>query len=365
MIHKLQSISTWMKQEQIDFCFLTNPDSVFYVSGFLSNPHERLLGVALFQDADPFLVCPAMEKEDATQAGFPYDIIGYSDIENPWEKIQLLVQQRNRKVERIAIEKEHLNVERYEILSSLFPHAHFVSAEDKLRKLRMVKDDKELSTLREACALADYAIEVGVSELAVGKSELEILAAIEFALKKKGVSHMSFDTMVLTGKNGASPHGTPGLTKIQSGDLVLFDLGVVVDGYCSDITRTVAFGEITEEQNRIYQTVLQAQLAAVAATKAGVTSAMVDLAARDLIREAGYGDYFPHRLGHGLGISVHEYPSITETNQLVLEAGMVFTIEPGVYVPGVAGVRIEDDVLVTKEGVEVLTKYPKELLYIK
>ena len=201
-------------------------------------------------------------------------------------------------------------------------------------------------------------------EIKEGKTELEIVAAIEYELKKKGITDMSFATMVLTGANGASPHGTPGQTKIQKGDFVLFDLGVIVDGYCSDITRTVAYGEMNDKQKEIYDTVLKAQLAAIDASFPEVTCATVDLTARKIISDAGYGEYFPHRLGHGLGIGVHEYPSLTETNELQLEAGMVYTIEPGIYVPNVAGVRIEDDILVTKNGVEILTKFPKELQYI-
>lgn len=362
---RIHKISQWMKESNIQMCFLTSTESVFYLSNFYSDPHERLLGVAIFQDAEPFLICPSMEKEDARKSGWQYEIIGYSDIENPWEFLQKAASKRVEKVINLGIEKEHLNVERYEELSTIFTGAAFVSAEEKLRKLRMVKDEKELATIREACALADYAIEVGCSEIKEGKTELDVLAAIEFALKKKGVTAMSFSTMVLTGANGASPHGNPGLTKIQKGDLVLFDLGVIVDGYCSDITRTVAFGDISDKQKEIYDTVLNANLAAIAASKPGVRCSEVDLTARNIIGKAGYGEYFPHRLGHGLGISVHEYPSLTETNDLLLEKGMVYTIEPGIYVPGVAGVRIEDDVVVTDHGLEVLTKFPKELQIIK
>lgn len=362
---RVQKISQWMKEADVQVSFLTSTENVFYLSNFYSDPHERLLGVAVFQEEEPFLICPAMEKEDARKSGWPYEIIGYSDIENPWEFVQNAVSKRVGKISRIAVEKEHLNVERYEELSHLFPSASFVSAEEKLRQLRMIKDEKELSIIREACALADYAIEVGCSEIKEGKTELDVLAAIEYALKKKGVAAMSFSTMVLTGANGASPHGNPGLTKIQKGDFVLFDLGVVVDGYCSDITRTVAYGDINDKQKEIYDTVLRAQLAAVSAAKPGMPCSEVDLSARNIITEAGFGEYFPHRLGHGLGISVHEYPSLTETNGLLLEKGMVFTIEPGIYVPEVAGVRIEDDVVVTDSGLEVLTKFPKELQIIK
>ncbi|MFT8322417.1 MAG: Xaa-Pro peptidase family protein [Bacillus sp. (in: firmicutes)] len=359
---QFDQIGNWMVEQEIDFTFLTSTDNIFYFSGFYSDPHERLLALILFPQDEPILICPAMEKADAKNAGWNYDIIGYSDIENPWEAIQKKLTAKGKIVKKVAVEKDHMNVNRYESLRSIFPSLElFAPAEEKINQLRMVKTEKELSILREACKWADYAIEVGCSEIAEGKTEMQILAAIEYELKKKGIAKMSFSTMVLTGKNGASPHGNPGDTAIQKGDLVLFDLGVVVDGYCSDITRTVAFGEINEQQKHIYDTVLQAQLAAIEASKPGTTCLTIDLAARNTIRNAGYGEYFPHRLGHGLGISVHEFPSLTETNSLVLQEGMVFTIEPGIYVPNIAGVRIEDDVYVTKDGVEILTKFPKEL----
>jgi Xaa-Pro dipeptidase len=364
MNQRLKKLQAWMKENDVQVSFMTSSENVFYLSGFYSDPHERLLALAVFQEEEPFLVCPAMEKYTAKSSGWDDEIIGYSDIDDPWELIFQGINKRMKKVETVAIEKEHMNVERYEELLKIFPNSRIVSAEEKLRKIRMIKDRDELKIIEEACALADYAVEVGVSEIKTGKTELEILSAIEFALKKKGVTEMSFATMVLTGANAASPHGTPGLTKIKKGDFVLFDLGVVVDRYCSDITRTVAYGDINEKQKEIYDTVLKAQLAAISASKPGITASTVDLSARNIISKAGYGEYFPHRLGHGLGISVHEYPSMTETNTLVLEEGMVYTIEPGIYVPEVAGVRIEDDVYVTADGVKVLTKFPKELQII-
>ena len=365
MEKQLKELSKWMTEENIDFTFLTSTDNVFYFSSFYSDPHERLLALLLFKNEEPILVCPSMEKNDAKNAGWKFDIIGYSDIDNPWEMIQQKVSAKLSSIKKIALEKEHLNVNRWEAIHTAFPSIEsVVSAEEKVNQLRMVKTEKEVAIIKEACKWADYAIEVGCSELAEGKTEMQVLAAIEYELKKKGIAQMSFSTMVLTGKNGASPHGTPGDTKIQKGDLVLFDLGVVVDGYCSDITRTVAFGDINEEQKKIYDTVLKAQLAAIDASKPGTACSVIDLAARNIISEAGYGDFFPHRLGHGLGISVHEFPSLTETNPLVLQEGMVYTIEPGIYVPNIAGVRIEDDVYITKDGAEILTKFPKELQII-
>ncbi|PLR79503.1 peptidase M24 family protein [Bacillus canaveralius] len=365
MNRRLQKLSEWMKENEVHVSLLSSPENVFYLSGFNCEPHERVLALAVFRDEEPFLVCPAMEIEDAKRSGWSGEIIGYSDIDRPWEMIKNAIGARGLAVGKAAVEKEHMNVERFEILSQLFPEVNFISAEEKMRVLRMIKDEKELSKIRKACELADFAIETGVQEIKEGKTELEIVAAVEYALKIKGVTEMSFATTVLTGANAASPHGTPGMAKVQKGDFVLFDLGVVVDGYCSDITRTVAFGEISEKQREIYETVLRAQLAAVAASKPGATAAEIDLTARTIIAEAGYGQFFPHRLGHGLGISVHEYPSLTETNPLLLEQGMVFTIEPGIYVPGVAGVRIEDNLVITADGAEILTTFPKELQIVK
>ncbi|MBM7653146.1 M24 family metallopeptidase [Neobacillus cucumis] len=365
MNQRLIKLQTWMKENEIEVSFLTSSENVFYLSGYFTDPHERLLALVVFQEKEPFLVCPAMEVPDAKRSSWEHEIIGYSDIDNPWELIFKSIQNRNHPILKVAIEKEHMNVERYEQLLGLFPKASFISAEEKLRMLRMIKDAKELKIIEEACALADYAVEFGANEIKEGKTELDILNALEYAIKQKGVTEMSFSTMVLTGTNAASPHGTPGQTKIQKGDLVLFDLGVVVDRYCSDITRTVAFGDINDKQKEIYDTVLKAQLAAIEASKPGVRAAEVDLTARRIISDAGYGEFFPHRLGHGLGISVHEYPSLTETNGLIIEEGMVYTIEPGIYVPNVAGVRIEDDVFITADGAAILTKFPKELQIIK
>ncbi|MDX1770042.1 MAG: Xaa-Pro peptidase family protein [Planococcaceae bacterium] len=361
---KINQISTYLKKHNIDAAFITTPDNVFYVSGFRSNPHERLLGVLVFQDAEPLMILPQMEVPDAKNAGWNFDVVGHQDTDQPWQLLKQAIENKKITPSQIAIEKSHMTVERLEAIQELYPDVTFTRLDDQLNSMRVVKDANELAILREAAAYADYAIEVGVSEIAEGKTELEILTAIELALKKKGISHMSFDTMVLSGPKTASPHGKPGDRKIQKGDLVLFDLGVIYKGYCSDITRTVAFGEPSTKQKEVYETVRKAEQAAVDAVKPGVKAMELDKIARDIITEAGYGEFFTHRLGHGLGISVHEFPSVTGNNEMELIEGMVFTIEPGIYDPSITGVRIEDDVVVTKDGVEVLTKYPKELVIV-
>lgn len=364
MQKRIKAFQNWLIEENIDTAILTSSENVFYFSKFFSDPHERLLAIVLFQNEEPFLVCPQMEVETARAAGFEQTIIGYQDTENPWEKVNAEIQKRVSTVNKIAVEKTHMNVERYEVVLKSYPSAQFISAEEKLNQLRTIKDEDEIEKIRKACELADYAIEVGVHAIKESISELEIVAAIEYEMKKKGVQKMSFDTTVLAGAKAASPHGVPGAAKVKKGDFVLFDLGVIYEGYCSDITRTVAFGDVSEESRKVYETVLQAQLKAVEASRPGITCAELDQTARNIISDAGYGEYFTHRLGHGLGISIHEYPSVTETNQLVLQPGMVYTIEPGIYIPNKVGVRIEDDILITKDGAEVLTKYPKELQVI-
>ncbi|WP_042474646.1 M24 family metallopeptidase [Bacillus ndiopicus] len=360
---KIQQLQNYLQQHNIDAAFITTPDNVFYFSNFKSNPHERLLGVVVFKDAAPFLICPQMEVPDAKAAGWAYDVIGHLDTENAWDVLAKKIAKSGTTITKFAIEKSHLTVERLEALTSFYPTASFERLDDQINAMRVIKDEAELVKMREAAKLADYAVEVGCKEIAEGKTEMEILNAIESAIKAKGYS-MSFDTMVLAGEKSASPHGTPGDRKIKRGDMILFDLGVIYEGYCSDITRTVAFGEVSDAQKEIYNTVREANEQAIAAVKPGVRACDLDKISRDVITEAGFGEYFTHRLGHGLGISVHEYPSVTGANTLALQAGMVFTIEPGVYKSDVTGVRIEDDVVVTEDGVEVLTKFTKELVIL-
>ena len=361
---QVEKIQQYLQSNNIDAAFITTPDNVFYFTGFRSNPHERLLGVLIFKDTAPFIICPKMEVPDAIASGWSEDVVGHADTDNAWD---ILVQTINDKVTGIsslAIEKSHMTVERLEAIQERISSIQISRIDEKINDLRVIKTEDELVNLRKAAELADFAIEVGCKEISEGKTELEILNAIELAVKEKGAAQMSFDTMVLSGLKTASPHGNPGERKIQKGDLILFDLGVVYNGYCSDITRTVAFGEPSAEQREIYETVRKAEEAAVNAVKPGVKAMELDKIARDLITEAGYGEYFTHRLGHGLGISVHEFPSITGVNEMHLEKGMVFTIEPGIYHPEITGVRIEDDVVVTEDGVEVLTKFTKELIIL-
>lgn len=366
MNERLTKFTEWLTEQNQDFAFLHSPSNVFYLTNFHCEPHERLLGLFVVPNHEPFLVCPGMEESQARDAGWQYDIIGYSDSEEPFDFIHEALKARGiQNPKSASIEKSTLAYERVEKLQNHFSELGFHSAELGLNELRLIKDEKEIEILREAASLADFGVQTGVEALQEGITEMEVLATIEFELKKKGIREMSFSTMVLFGEKSGQPHGNPGQRKLKTGDLVLFDLGVVLNGYCSDITRTVAFGNINEKQKEIYETVLRAQNESLSISKPGTRLGDIDLAARNVISEAGYGDFFPHRIGHGIGIEVHEYPSMSEKNDSLLQKGMTYTIEPGIYLPEVGGVRIEDDVLVTDNGYETLTKYPKELQIIR
>lgn len=350
-----------MESDQIDAVFLTSKSNLFYYTNIYAEAHERLLGLYVDTSGKVILISPALEKEDVENAGFTETVVYYADHEEPWAVFSDKIGDSNT-VNRLAIEKEVLNVARFDRLKQLFQKAQIVDGQQMLNQLRLIKDDHEYRLLKEAASYADFAIETAIKHIREGKTELDLIAEIEYAVKKEGIREMSFSTTVLAGEKSAAPHGNPDLTKIQKGDLVLMDLGVVHQGYCSDITRTVALGPATEQQKEIYQIVLDAELKALEASVVGAPLGEIDQAARQVIEKAGYGDYFMHRIGHGLGIDVHEFPSLASNNPSPLQQGMCYTIEPGIYLPGVGGVRIEDDVFITSEGAETLTNFTKEFM---
>lgn len=361
MNSKWSGLEQNMKQSGIDTLLITDPKHVYYLTGFLSDPHERFLGAVLQSGNEPFMLVPALDEEAARAASDITDIITHQDTDNPY---QILATKLKGKIGTIGLEKDNLSMTRYESVQEALSFSASFDVGPWLRELRMHKSAEEVGKLRHAISLIEQVLQEALKQVKEGVSENELVAEVEYQIRKLGADGPSFDSMVLFGENAALPHGIPGKRLLQRGDLVMFDIGVYADGYASDITRTFAYGEITEEQTRIYNTVLAANEAAIAQIRPGISFGSIDKAARDLITEAGYGEYFLHRLGHGLGIDVHEFPSVHGMNDLLMSAGNVFTVEPGIYVPRVAGVRIEDDVLVTESGVEVLTTFPKQLTFI-
>lgn len=355
----LTSLAQGMAGEGLDALLVTDPKHVYYLTGFASNPHERFLGLLLIRGEEPVLIVPALDAEAAHAASSVKTILTHSDTDNPYELLKSCF--NGKTPGTLGIEKDHFSVSRYEQLTESVSAAHYSDLGPLLRAMRAKKTPDEVNRMKHAAELVEEVLRRGLSHVKSGVSEIELVAELEYLMKKVGASGPSFDTMVLTGSNTALPHGVPGNRIIQPGDFLMFDLGVYAAGYASDITRTFAVEETGSKLTEIYNTVLAANEAGIAASRAGATFGSVDRAARDVIEAAGYGEYFMHRVGHGLGMDTHEYPSLHGLNTDIIENGNVFTVEPGIYVPGVGGVRIEDDVFITAEGPVTLTSFPKEL----
>lgn len=352
----LSRLEADLPAQGLDAMLITDPKHIYYLTGFASNPHERFLGLVLARGEEPLLIVPALDAEAAAAASSVTHIATHTDTDNPYA----LFERYQGRLGRMGLEKDYVTVARYEQLTAALGAVNFEDVGPLLRTLRVKKTPDEVARIRHAIHLIEETLRLGLSHVRTGVTEIELVAEMEYQMKKLGADGPSFDTMVLTGPKTGLPHGTPGERKLQHGDLLMFDMGVYAAGYASDITRTFAFGDISPELKTIYNTVLAANEAAIRAVKPGVACADIDRAARQVTEDAGYGERFMHRVGHGLGIDVHEYPSLHGQNMDLLQEGTVFTIEPGIYTPA-GGVRIEDDVLVTDTGVEVLTSYPKEL----
>jgi Xaa-Pro aminopeptidase len=266
---------------------------------------------------------------------------------------------RERNVRRLGIQAEHLTISGRKKLSTELGDDLLVETEGLVGRLRMRKDDVEVAAIERAAATHQEAMRAAINRLAIGMTELEFCAALEYEMKIRGASGPSFGTMVATGPNSSIIHHVTGPARLEPGTL-LVDWGAIVGGYCSDMTRTFGVGEFPAKVRELYDIVLEAQLAAIDACAPGKICAEIDAVARRVIERAGYGEHFGHGLGHGLGLDIHEDPYFNDlATETVLEPGMVMTVEPGIYLPGVGGVRIEDDVLITDGGCRLLTSYPK------
>lgn len=353
---KLNKLKSIIKEFDIDMAYISYPKSVFYFTGFNCNPHERYYGLFLTKTKNILLV-PELEYNRAIElVDDDIKVVGYKDEEKAFDKINSLL---DDKVKKVALEYSNLTLKREEELSASFNYEIKFNIDKYIIELRKVKDDNEVIKIKKACELSEKALDIAKNNMKEGITELELKAIIDFEMKKLGVENMAFDTMVLFGENASNPHGISGDRKLKRGEFALFDLGVEFEGYASDITRTIAFGDINEKDRKIYNIVKKANMEAISKVKEGMKFKDLDKIARDIIEEEGYGEYFTHRLGHGMGIDVHEFPDVSASSEEIVKKGMVFTIEPGIYIPNGVGIRIEDDVLVTESGVEVLTKYEK------
>lgn len=274
---------------------------------------------------------------------------------------------KEENIKTIFVETSNTSINQHKYLNNLFEGIEISDdniLDTSLNKMRAVKSEKELSFIREAQSLTEQTFDYILPRISVGKTEREIMLDMEFFMRGLGASGVAFDFIVVSGKNSSLPHGVPTEKKIENGDFITMDFGAIVNGYCSDMTRTVAIGSVTDEQKLVYNTTLKAQLSAIENIKSGAICGDIDKIARDIIYNAGYKGCFGHALGHSVGIDVHESPNLSPNNSAVLEVGNVVTVEPGIYIENKFGVRIEDMVYVTENGCINLTKTPKELIIL-
>ena len=349
-MERLDKVRAWMQAEEVEVAYVTHPTSIAYLSGFHANPHERLMSLSVRADGAT-LVVPALEHQNAEQQAQGMRVLSWRDGEDPYA----LVREALAGHTRLAVEKEHLSVARAEALRDRAGVELASDVGPALRRLRLIKDAHEIAMLQRAADITDAVTEAVISRLRVGQSELEVALAIGAAISTAEATP-AFESLVQSGPNSALPHMHPGSRRIAEGDFVLLDFGATFSGYRADTTRMAVAGEPTARQLEVHRVVLAAHDAAIAAVRPGITTGGVDKAARDVIEDAGLGDRFIHRIGHGLGLEGHEDPSLDPGSSTVLEAGMVFTVEPGVYIPGWGGIRIEDDLVVEEHGARVLTK---------
>lgn len=270
-------------------------------------------------------------------------------------------------VKTIYTESDNLTVSMYESYKKFFENCEVIAlpeVEAIIGANRSVKNDYEVGEIVKAQRIAEKAFEHILSYIKPGVTDKDIALELEYFMLKNGADGLSFETIAVSGKNSSMPHGVPTLKKVEDGDFVTMDYGALVNGYHSDMTRTVAVGRVSDEQKKVYDTVLKAQLASINALKPGILGVDADKAARDVIASAGYGEYFGHGTGHGVGVEIHELPNLSPRSPATLEVGNIVTIEPGIYLPGKFGVRIEDMALITPDGKRVLTEAPKELIVL-
>ena len=338
----------------LDAMMITSEPNRLYATGFHSTA-----GMAIVTTAGNYFFTDSRYIEAASKRIDNCQIME-NTREVPMSKLASEVITRHG-IKKLGFEESYITVEEYDLWKEKLP-CDLVPAAGLLGELRAVKDQQEIDTMIAAQRIAEKALTEVLNFIRVGRTEKEIAAFLQYQMLLGGAEKMSFDPIVASGPNGSMPHAVPTDRPIQSGEFVTMDFGCVYGGYCSDMTRTVCVGKPTEEMERVYETVLKAQLAGIAAARAGVTGAEIDGAAREVIRRAGYGDYFGHSFGHSVGVEIHESPNASPGNHEPMPAGAVVSAEPGIYLPGRFGVRIEDVIVLEEGGCRDITKADKALL---
>jgi Xaa-Pro dipeptidase len=362
---RLEALTRQVLANGLDGVALVPGPNMLYLTGIHAHLSERPIVLFLPADDDPAVIIPVLEAEKARQAGIMADrIFAWGDGDGYKGAFQQACAHLELSDYLLGVEALHMRVLELELLQRYAPGLNTAHVEPLIAQLRMVKDEREVAAMVKAVTVAETAMERLIPQIAIGQTEKQIAATLTHELIQAGAEGLAFGPIVSAGPNGASPHAVPTDRPLEAGDLLVIDWGAIVENYPSDITRTFAVGEVDADLARVYDTVKAANAAAKAAARPGATGDDVDRAARSVIERAGYGDTFIHRTGHGLGLEVHEPPYMMAGNQEPLREGMVFTVEPGIYLPGRGGVRIEDNLVVTAGGHRSLTNFSRDLIRV-
>lgn len=353
-MEKTQKLRATFEKLGIDGFLVTSSYNRRYMSNFTGSA-----GVVLISNDKALFITDFRYTEQAGKQCQGYEVVQHTG--SIPEKLASLVQQLG--IKKLGFEQDHVTYSSYQTFDKAID-AELVPISGEIEKLRLIKDESEIKILKGAANIADAAFTHILNFIQPGKTEIEVANELEFFMRKEGATSSSFDMIVASGHRGALPHGVASDKVIEKGELVTLDFGAYYNGYVSDITRTVAVGQPDAKMQEIYHIVLEAQLRGMKGIKPGITGKEADALTRDYITEKGYGDNFGHSTGHGIGLEVHEGPGLSSKSDIVLEPGMVVTCEPGIYLPGLGGVRIEDDTIITKDGNENLNSSKKELIIL-
>lgn len=360
---RFDQLNASLRASGLDAVILNPGPTLTHLTGLRFHLMERPVVLLFRQGQTPAIILPELELQKV--ASLPYDLQVFAYPENPseWGDVfRKATQTLGLDGKRIGLEPRQLRLLEFRYVRDGAPEADYPDASDVLSSLRLRKDKAEVDAMRRAVKIAQDALEATIPSIKIGMTEKELASELVVQLLRHGSEpEMPFAPIISGGPNSANPHASPTERKLQVGDLLVVDWGAAYEGYISDLTRTFAVGDVDEEYRNIHKLVQDANAAGRAAAKPGVPCASVDKAARDVIEGAGYGANFTHRTGHGIGMQGHEEPYMRGDNMQLLEPGMAFTVEPGIYLPGRNGVRIEDNLVITETGAEVLSDMPREI----
>ncbi|MBN1536543.1 MAG: aminopeptidase P family protein [Anaerolineales bacterium] len=345
---------------------VVNPSpSLIYLTGLHFHLMERPVLALFTPSMPPVIVMPELEKRKTEGLSYPIQVFAYTEDPQSWAGVFTSAFNQGSPLAHIGIEPLHLRYLEYNFLKTALPQTSIAAAEDIFSGLRICKDEQEVMAMRSAVAVAEKAIRATLPSIKPGVSEIDLASELTIQLLRCGSqSELAFEPIVASGPNSANPHATPTQRKLSHGDLLVIDWGARIDGYISDLTRTFAIGSVDPELARIAKIVKEANAAGRETASPDISAGAIDHATRNVIATAGYGEFFTHRTGHGIGLEAHEEPYIRGNNSLILKPGMTFTVEPGIYLPGRGGVRIEDNVLITLEGADCYSTLDRDLVVL-